>query len=86
MSLHGVRDYKGPHRVPLAVGGFSLGALLSLYASAYPLAAPSRATLRGKEHCWDRSSLLASSRTCVPKTCALAVEWGVLPRASLPRL
>lgn len=35
VSLQGVRDYKGLHRVPLAVGSFSLCALLSFYAIGF---------------------------------------------------
>lgn len=83
MSLHGVREYKGLHRVPQAVGSFSLSALLSLYASPYPSASPSRAPLRGKEHRWDRSSLLGlQPAPACPPTSVPAVGWGLLPRAS----
>lgn len=67
MNLHRVRESKRPCRVPLAVDGFSLGTLLSLYATVYRLESPSRAMLRGKEHCWDRSSLLGfQPHLCAP--------------------
>lgn len=59
---------QGPTGLP--VDGFSLGTLLSLYATVYPLESPSRAMLRGKEYCWDRSSLLGfQPQKCAPKVC-----------------